>query len=459
MVLQSSDQLPQDSTLFAEGILNAVDMNEENQLLRLLQCAFKDQTAQTQVEVCQNADLLARVAAKGWHQSLKILLDNKCDVFSDGCSLDTWDYCMWLVDVGQHHPQCVWVTVAHVVKSSAQPAAYVANELYKNYPHLWPGLSGLFTKDICDKALNWAHNAHAHREHPNAGVIVLWNEEQNLQRISHKDFKAQKARLDKFLHISNLKEIAPLEIARWAVMGNFPRIFACIDEHMCALFANQSSKHKQWATDMSYVYDNYEDIAKQAGEQRRWHTSKVQFAYQYNTKLANDLLKWSFDWPTQIVAAVELWNATHNWEWINRLCFTNIAHAGSILCALSYDSVVMQQEHLRRYPKVCDTLHHQWHTSRNKEHRNFCTEIFTLCSKEYQNKYKPPLLNKIHSRGFERILKKHKDKRQPLSAKDKAKKEQKDFERTLKMRQKAVKDPESVWNTVFSGLVDPKKTL
>lgn len=431
------DQLP---FYHQEQLRTAVNMENEKILLGMLNKAFQrtDRHNEPQSLVCAQEDLVNRVASKGWHQSLKILLDNKCWRFDDNHSQER-DNLMWVVAISANYPQCVQTVMEYMVNTLRTPDEYndIAHDICRNHPHLWPCVSAMFSLEICDKVHGWANI----QEHSDPKILLLWTLDKSLKSFGNKDLELKVSVFERFLkkHNYNYDNGVLFDIAQCAVKSNLNGVFGIVQH----IFESKHRRANNWAMDLSYVDNNYQTIAKQAVDQRAWKTLKLSMAYEFNTDLANTLLIDLVGKKTvlthtkfNIDTGVALWIKNHNWNWINRLYTRNPSLTDSILWGLPFEAVVKHFDNLGRHPRLCEILHGRWHPLTANEKTEFCNALFLRCSSDYQTSFTP--------------------KSAPIDiVKDQEQRAK--FQQRLYERQQAIKRPTGVFDTVISGFANPKK--
>lgn len=426
---------------FSDEMVAFFQCRNEKPLLKFLKDGFDvpDDIKNLQSQICFSADLVNRTANKGWHHSLKILLDNHCYISTKGESQsDGWDTLMWVLACSIDQPQSARTVVDHMLNQIYMVDEYIAYEICSNHPHIWPGVSDLFPKSIQEQSFGWALKGQS--EHPQGDyeVILLSKLEHDLKQISKKDSILKTKRYQQHIEgqYSHFKNCDLFTIARWAVMGNLSEVFDMV-EHM--INKNNQNNHG-WAMDLS----NDPKAAKSAVNWYEWKRCKVHLAYLYNTEVSHKIFMDLID-PKVVIAnsslyvkeGVWLWQKNHDWNVIERLRQKAPKIAGDILYTLPINEVVQHPEGVFKHPYICDIIHQRGVglTKRTL----FFSEVFKKCSTKYQEDFVS-----------------HK----PISE-DRSPNSSEMFLQHLKERQRSVSPPKGFLDSVISGFANPtpKKKL
>lgn len=440
MPLISNNQYTHKEPLLDPRDLRALmDNSSERQLLAVLKIAFgiPKHLQAPNVKICQDEDLVARVASKGWHESLAFLLNNNCGVVSEHNFAERCDDVMWVLIAGLDHSACVRTIVDYMI-NGVMVDEYAAYEICSNHPQIWPGVADLFDQPIQNKASSWALTAQAEHKDGNYEVILLWALEHELRRISKKDQILKNKAFKQCIYgsYSNFAGCELFDIARWAVMGNLPEVFAAVEE----TFSKDNPKNQPWVMDAPL--GPQQPNASSALRWYAWKNMKLQLAYTYNTHLAHTLLgalitskaddaNRKATWHSDV--GVKLWQRTGDWKWLERLRTQSPKTAECILWHLPFEDVAANPGTLLQYKHICEILHDRWFALSRAKH--FCSDLFKHAPYEYQQAFVTldPEYHTLQRKNSE------------------------EFHKNLRERQNAVKRPEGIFDTVISGFANPKK--
>lgn len=440
---------------FPDEMIALFQAKNEKPLLKFLQKGFDvpADIKKLQARICFNADLVNRTASQGWHESLKILLENDCYINQDVEKNDPWDTLMWVLVCSGDHPKTVRTVVDYMLNQVYLVDEYIAYEICSNHPHIWPIVSDLFPKSVQEQSFGWALTGRSDHPEGDYEIILLSKLEQDLRRISKKDTVLKTKCFQQHIkgEYSKFKECDLSDIARWAVMGNFHEIFGVVDEAM-----NKNDPKRQ-----GWVIDIYNQKIQHSGNAivwYKWKRSKIQLSYLHNTDLARDIFNSMFPYKTDYLkydanissyvdAGVALWQRHHNWQMIERVRKLSAPLAEKILWEIEFNEFMQNHEGVFKYPHVCDILHQRWANVEGST--PFLTEILKKCTDVYQTSFAlhTCAVNESAPNNTEETLKKLKEQQEAL--------------RKLKERQDAVGRPAGFIDTVMSGFANPstKKKL
>lgn len=411
---------------------------DEKPLLKFLKQGFDvpKHIKNLQSQICFSADLVNRTASKGWHQSLKILLDNHCYMNTKiETQRDGGEDLMWVLACSLHHPQSVRTVVDHMLNQIYMVDEYIAYEICSNHPQIWPGVSDLFSKSVQEQALGWALKGQSDYPEGNYEVILLSGLEYDLKQISKKDTALKTKCYQQYIEkqYSCFKNCDVFDIARWAVMGNLPEVFDMVEQ----IISKDNPKHQGWVAAPS----PNSQAAQSAINWYKWKRCKVQLAYLYNTHVSHKIFADLIN-PKVVVAnsslyvdmGFALWQKTHDWNFLERLRQKAPKIAYDILHELPINEIVQHPEGVFQHPYICDILHGRGVGL--TKNTLFFAEVFQKCSAQYQKDFALP---------------------QPTSEVSSSDV----FLKNLKERQSRVSPPKGFFDSVVTGFANPssKKKL
>lgn len=426
---------------FPQEMISFLQGKNEKPLVKFLQEGFDvpEDIKKLQARICFNADLVNRTASQGWHESLKVLLQNDCYINQDDdVKNDRWDTLMWVLACSAEHPKTVRTVVDHMINHVYLVDEYIAYEICSNHPQIWPWVSDLFPKSVQQQAFGWALTGRSDHPQGNYEVILLAKLEQDLSQISKKDTILKTKCYQQHIkgEYSRFKNCDVFDIARWAVMGNFSEVFDVV-EH---IIKKDNSTHQGWVMDLS----NNPQAAQSAINLYKWNRCKFQLAYLYNTDVSHKIFTDMID-PKVVVSnssfyvemGVSLWQKNHDWNALERLRKKAPKIACDILYKLPINEIVQHPEGVFQHPYICDILHGRGVGL--TKNTSFFSQVFKKCSAQYQEDF---------------VL------RKPIGE-DSSPNSSEVFLQHLKDRQRNVSRPQGFLDSVISGFANPssKKKL
>lgn len=413
----------------------------EKPLVKFLQEGFDvpEDIKKFQARICFGADLVNRTASLGWHESLKILLDNECYIDqNDEIKNDRWDTLMWVLACSLDHPKTIRTVVDYMINQVYLVDEYVAYEICSNHPQIWPGVSDLFPKSVQEQACGWALTGRGDYPEGNYEVILLSSLEQELGRISKKDIILKTKCFQQHIEgqYSQFKNCNLFDIARWAVMGNLSEVFDMVEQ----IVSKDNPKHQGWVVDPS----PNSPAAQSAVNWYKWKRCKVQLAYLYNTQVSNKIFADLINPKVVVVNSslyvdmgVALWQKTHGWNFVERLRQKAPKIAYDILYKLPINEIVQHPEGVFQHPYICDILHGRGVGL--TKNTSFFAKVFQKCSAQYRKDFalRTPTIED-HLPNSSEVFLQH-----------------------LKDRQRHISPPQGFFDSVISGFANPnpKKKL
>lgn len=413
----------------------------EKPLLKFLKEGFDvpEDIKKLQSQICLSADLVNRTASKGWHESLKILLDNHCYMnTSVEAHADGWESLMWALACSVDQPQSVRTIVAHMLNQIYMVDEYIAYEICSNHPQIWPDVSDLFPKSVQEQSFGWALKGRSDHPEGNYEVILLSRLEHDLKNISKKDPILKTKCYQQHIEgqYSQFKNCDLFDIARWAVMGNLSEVFDMVEQ----IVSKDNPKNQGWVVDPS----PNSPAAQSAINWYKWKRCKVQLAYLYNTHVSHKIFADLINPKVVVVNSslyvdmgVALWQKTHDWNFLERLRQKAPKIAYDILYKLPINEIVQHPEGVFQHPYICDILHGRGVGL--TKNTSFFAEVFRKCSAQYRKDFAL---------------------RTPASE-DRLPNSSEVFLQHLKDRQRDISPPQGFFDSVISGFANPnpKKKL